>query len=102
MSRDPATYRRPHAERPGSHGETIASLDYICCGQRLKRIDIHSGESTLSCTFCSRCEAMRWFKDGWPTDDISLGADLREVTNGFRRRPTPRAERIQASSARGR
>lgn len=56
----------------GPAGDAMTSPTYICCGQRPKRIDIRSGDSTLSLSYCGGCESMRWFKDGLPTDDDSL------------------------------
>jgi hypothetical protein len=39
---------------------------HVCCGARLRRIDIDAGPSSLTFTFCGRCEQMRWFSNGVP------------------------------------
>jgi hypothetical protein len=39
---------------------------HVCCGTRLRRIDIDAGSSSLTFTFCGRCEHMSWFSDGVP------------------------------------
>jgi hypothetical protein len=41
-------------------------ISHVCCGTRLRRIDIDTGSSPLTFTFCGRCEQMRWFSDGVP------------------------------------
>jgi hypothetical protein len=69
--------RAPAANRTGPTADAITSPTQICCGQRLRRIDIQSSESTLSFSYCGRCESMRWFKNGLPTDDDSLVGALR-------------------------
>ncbi|HEX3823903.1 MAG TPA: hypothetical protein VHV79_05530 [Mycobacteriales bacterium] len=68
------------ANRVAPTAAPIASPEQICCGQRLRRIDIRSVDSMLSFNFCGRCESMRWFKDGLPTDDESLVGALRATT----------------------
>jgi hypothetical protein len=36
----------------------------VCCGARLRRIDIDTGTSSLTFTFCGKCESTRWFTNG--------------------------------------
>jgi hypothetical protein len=62
--------------------DATASLPQICCGQRLKQIDIRSSDSTLSFTYCGSCEAMRWFRDGLPTEGDALKGLLRSTPSG--------------------
>jgi hypothetical protein len=47
---------------------------HVCCGTRLRRIDIDAGSSSLTFTFCGRCEHMNWFSDGVPVtrDDAKV------------------------------
>jgi hypothetical protein len=39
-------------------------ISHVCCGTRLRRIDIDTGASMLTFTFCGRCERMEWFANG--------------------------------------
>jgi hypothetical protein len=39
---------------------------HICCGTRLRRIDIDTGASPMTFTYCGRCEQTRWFSGGVP------------------------------------
>jgi hypothetical protein len=43
-------------------------MGHVCCGAELRRIDIDAGTSTLTFTFCGRCELSQWFADGVPID----------------------------------
>jgi hypothetical protein len=43
-------------------------MGHVCCGARVRRIDIDSGTSTLTFTFCGRCEVTQWFADDVPID----------------------------------
>jgi hypothetical protein len=41
-------------------------ISHVCCGTRLRQIDIDTGSSALTFMFCGRCEQMRWFSNGVP------------------------------------
>jgi hypothetical protein len=43
---------------------TAQPISHVCCGTRLRRIDIDAGASMLTFTFCGRCERMEWFANG--------------------------------------
>ncbi len=43
------------------------SIARICCGRRLRTIDIR-GHEGLVFTFCSGCETIRWYAGGRPID----------------------------------
>jgi hypothetical protein len=64
-------------------------ISHVCCGTRLRRIDIDTGSSELTFTFCGRCEQMRWFSDGLPVtrDDATTLAGFTPSRHG---RPTSR------------
>jgi hypothetical protein len=50
---------------------------HVCCGTRLRRIDIDTGSSSLTFTFCGRCEQMQWFSDG-----VSVSRDTATTVAG--------------------
>jgi hypothetical protein len=67
----------------------LTPISYVCCGTRLRRIDIDTGSSSLTFTFCGRCEQMRWFSDGTPVtrEDATMFAGSMPSRPG---RPTSR------------
>lgn len=63
----------------------ITSPAYICCGARLKCIEVATSASRLSFTYCSHCESMRWFRNGTPTVLGEAVEDMRTVPPAPRR-----------------
>jgi hypothetical protein len=53
----------------------LSSPSYICCGRRLKRIDITTASSQMAFTYCSGCSAMRWFRDDEPVELANVTAE---------------------------
>lgn len=52
------------ADETTSDGDVTAATSHICCGRRLRQIDIDADTSALTFTFCGSCEQMQWFADG--------------------------------------
>lgn len=72
--------------RHGGHVNTaLTSPTSICCGRRLKCIDVATSSSHLAFTYCSRCESMRWFRDGVPTVLGEAVEDMRTISPAARR-----------------
>jgi hypothetical protein len=68
--------------RGGHENPAITSPSYICCGQRLKQIDVTTKVSDLSFTFCSRCEGMRWFRNGVAVATEAARSELATTSPG--------------------
>jgi hypothetical protein len=57
----------------------------LCCGTRLRRVDIDTANSALTFTFCGNCENVRWFSDGAPVSRENLVALVRAMPVSRRR-----------------
>jgi hypothetical protein len=68
---------------------TASPIVHVCCGSRLRRIDIDTGTSPLTFTFWGRCEQRRWFSDGVP---VSRDAATTVAGSMPKRRPTAAAQ----------
>jgi hypothetical protein len=71
-----------------------ATIVPVCCGVRLRRIDIDTGTSSLTFTFCGKCESTRWFTDG-----VALSRDNATKLAGST--PGGRRGRARATSGSG-
>jgi hypothetical protein len=72
----PMTPTAPNARPTAAH---------LCCGRRLRRVDIDASGSAVTFTYCGKCENVQWFSDGTPVSRADLVPLVRAIPVSRRR-----------------